>query len=141
MGFGLKRTDLQKMAIAKLEDAAVLYQNGRFSSAYYLAGYAVEFALKACISRQMAKEVIPEKAFVQKIFTHELSELVKLAGLETNRRELAKQSKEFDVYWAITKDWSEQSRYEIMQQADAQYLLEAIKAPNYGVMQWIMKHW
>lgn len=138
MGFGLKRADLQAMAKAKLVDANVLYQNGRYSSAYYLAGYAVEFALKSCISRQMAREVIPDKSFVTKIYTHQLTELVKLAGLESD---LKQQASEFEVNWAITKDWSEQSRYEVMQQADAQYLLEAITNESHGVMQWIKRHW
>lgn len=138
MGFGLKRADLQAMAKAKLVDANVLYQNGRYSSAYYLAGYAVEFALKSCISRQMAREVIPDKSFVAKIYTHQLTELVKLAGLESD---LKQQASEFEVNWAITKDWSEQSRYEVMQQADAQYLLEAITNESHGVMQWIKRHW
>lgn len=138
MSFGLKRTNLQAMAEAKLIDADILYHNERYSSAYYLAGYAIEFALKSCISRQMAREVIPDKSFVTKIYTHQLTELVKLAGLESD---LKQQASEFEVNWAITKDWSEQSRYEVMQQADAQYLLEAITNENHGVMQWIKKHW
>ncbi|MGO3745462.1 MAG: HEPN domain-containing protein [Alcaligenes aquatilis] len=138
MGFGLKRADLQAMAEAKLVDANILYHNARYSSAYYLAGYAVEFALKSCISRQMAREVIPDKSFVTRIYTHQLTELVKLAGLESD---LKRQASEFEVNWAITKDWSEQSRYEVMQQADAQYLLEAITNESHGVMQWIKRHW
>ena len=52
MGPGLKREDLQANAQAKLDDAVILLQQGRFSNAYYLAGYAVEilFSLmdKAC---------------------------------------------------------------------------------------------
>jgi len=138
MGYGMKRADLQAMSEAKLQDAIILFQHQRFSSSYYLAGYALEFGLKACISRQMAKEVIPDKSFVTKIYIHELTELVKLAGLETDRRA---QSPEFATYWAIAKDWSEQSRYEIKQTADAQYLLEAVTNPDHGVMQWIKKHW
>lgn len=138
MGFGLKRADLQAMAEAKLVDANILYHNARYSSAYYLAGYAIEFALKSCISRQMAREVIPDKSFVTRIYTHQLTELVKLAGLESD---LKRQASEFEVNWAITKDWSEQSRYEVMQQADAQYLLEAITNESHGVMQWIKRHW
>lgn len=138
MGYGMKRSDLQAMAEAKLQDALILFHNQRFSSAYYLAGYALEFGLKACISRQMTKEVIPDKAFVTKIYIHELAELVKLAGLERNRRE---QGEKFQIYWAIAKDWSEQSRYEIKQIADSQLLLDAVNNPDHGVMQWIKKHW
>jgi hypothetical protein len=38
MGLGYKRTDLRAMAQAKLDDAILLLQHGRFSNAYYLAG-------------------------------------------------------------------------------------------------------
>ena len=52
MANGYKRVDLQALAQAKLDDAKLLFDNGRFSNAYYLAGYAVELGLKACIARQ-----------------------------------------------------------------------------------------
>lgn len=141
MGYGLKRSDLQAMAEAKLQDANILFANKINSGAYYLAGYALEFGLKACISRQIGKEVIPDKSFITKVYIHDLAELVKLAGLERDRRELAAKDHQFDSYWGIAKDWSEQSRYEVKQVADAQYLLEAILNEKHGVMQWIRKHW
>jgi HEPN domain-containing protein len=37
------------MAQARLEDAEALLQSGRYDSAVYLCGYAVELALKARI--------------------------------------------------------------------------------------------
>ncbi len=48
------------LAAAKCEDATLLLAHARFSSAYYLAGYALELALKACIAKQFAAEVIPD---------------------------------------------------------------------------------
>lgn len=45
----LAKNDLEKLAQIRLEDSLFLLQAGRASSAYYLAGYAVELALKACI--------------------------------------------------------------------------------------------
>lgn len=141
MSFGMKRSYLQAMAIAKIEDAKILFANKRYSSAYYLAGYSLEFALKACIARQIGKEVIPDKEFITKIYIHNLTELVRLAGLEKDRKDLAGKDKDFDMYWAIAKDWSEQSRYEEKQTADAQYLLESILNEEHGVMQWIKRHW
>lgn len=141
MAYGMKRSDLQAMAETKLQDAILLFQKNRWSSAYYLAGYSIEFALKSCIARQIAKEAIPDKTFITKVYQHDLTELVKLAGLESVRKQLANQDKDFNVYWAITKEWSEQSRYEVKQSADAQYLLEAITEQNHGVFQWIKRHW
>jgi HEPN domain-containing protein len=45
----MNRTDLQILAEDRLKDAEVLLANGRFGAAYYLAGYAVECGLKACV--------------------------------------------------------------------------------------------
>jgi hypothetical protein len=64
MPYGLKRTDLQALARAKFNDAELLFQHGRFSNAYYLAGYTIEIGLKACIAAQVSAETIPDKAFL-----------------------------------------------------------------------------
>ncbi len=47
----LTKADLEALAETRLEDSIFLLQAGRSSSAYYLAGYAVELALKACIAK------------------------------------------------------------------------------------------
>jgi len=56
----ISRTDLQKMAQAKLEDAEALLQAKRYDSAVYICGYAIELALKAriCTSFQTASSMI-----------------------------------------------------------------------------------
>ena len=66
----LTRHDLQQLARLRLDDALFLQQVGRSSSAYYLAGYAVELALKACIAKLFQPDVIPDRAFVNAIYTH-----------------------------------------------------------------------
>jgi hypothetical protein len=48
----MNRFDLQKMAEERVADAAALLDAGRFQAAYYLCGYAIECALKACIARK-----------------------------------------------------------------------------------------
>jgi HEPN domain-containing protein len=47
----MTRWDLQKLAEDRLLDAEALLAAGRWSAAYYLAGYAVECAIKACIAK------------------------------------------------------------------------------------------
>jgi HEPN domain-containing protein len=47
----VKRKDLQFLARARIAEAKALLGSGNPHGAYYLAGYAVEFALKACIAR------------------------------------------------------------------------------------------
>jgi len=59
MGTGYKRADLRANAQAKLDDAELLLENKKFANAYYLAGYAVEIGLKACIAAHISAETIP----------------------------------------------------------------------------------
>lgn len=76
MGLGYKPADLQAIAKANLDDAKLLLGEKRYSSAYYLAGYAIEIGLKACIAKQFVADVIPDKKFVNDIYLHGLKELV-----------------------------------------------------------------
>ena len=39
--------EIRKLANQRLKEAEILYQNGQYDGAYYLAGYAVELSLKA----------------------------------------------------------------------------------------------
>jgi HEPN domain-containing protein len=48
----MTQTDLQRLSRLRIRDAKILLKNGAHESAYYLAGYAVECALKACIAKQ-----------------------------------------------------------------------------------------
>jgi HEPN domain-containing protein len=45
----LSRTELQQLAEIRIAEANVLLANGMWDGTYYLAGYAVECGLKACI--------------------------------------------------------------------------------------------
>ena len=53
---------------------------------YYLAGYAVECALKACIAKETKRHEFPDRRKVDASHTHDLRELVRLAKLEKSRR-------------------------------------------------------
>ena len=48
----MKRNELQELASERLKEAQALLGAGFWSGAYYLSGYSIEFALKACIARQ-----------------------------------------------------------------------------------------
>jgi HEPN domain-containing protein len=56
----LKRRDLRELALLRLKEAQVLFANGCWSGAYYLAGYAVECALKACIAKGTERHEFPD---------------------------------------------------------------------------------
>jgi len=47
----VNRTQLQQLAEERVRDAEALLKAGQWSGAYYLAGFAVEFGLKACIAK------------------------------------------------------------------------------------------
>ena len=141
MSEGLSRHLLQKLSIGKIEDAALLFEAGRWSNAYYLAGYAIEFAFKACIARRFTAEAIPDKKFVLSIHSHNLKELVGLAGLKAELRAREGEDSHFAANWGITAQWLPEARYEQSDKASAHYLLEAISQPEHGVLKWIQIYW
>jgi len=141
MAFGLKRSDCQKIAQVKLDDAILLFKNRRFSNSYYLAGYAVEIGLKACIARQIVRDTIPDKAFIEATHKHELRRLVSTAGLASHLKQQEDADPQFGAYWAIVAEWTPEKRYESVDSYSAQIMVQAIADPTTGVFEWIKKHW
>lgn len=141
MAFGLKRTDLQAFAQGKIDDALILLDNERWSNAYYLAGYGVEIGLKACIARLMMADVIPDKKFIDAIYSHNIKELAAQAGLAADLRNIIDTDAEFSANWALCARWSPTARYDSFTRSSAQTLLHAIIEPNHGVFQWIKQNW
>lgn len=141
MGIALKRQDLQRLAESKLSDAQLLLQNARPSNSYYLAGYAVELGLKACISRQIIGDTLPDRTFVKDIYQHDLGKLVKLAGLQTELRNQENSKPAFATNWGIVAGWNPECRYETIDQYTAQLMVQAVCDQPSGVLQWIKLHW
>ena len=139
----MNRTDLQSLADIRIKEAIALagLPTPLPDGAYYLAGYAVECALKACIASTYNQHDWPEKKFVDKCHTHSLLELVQLAGLraafdsDTNANNALAQN------WDVAKDWNEQSRYNRHSLQKAQKLISAIADLSNGVLPWIKVHW
>jgi HEPN domain-containing protein len=73
---------LQALAEARVADARTLLRGKRFDAAYYLAGYAIECALKACIATKTKRHDFPDKDFAREVYTHNLADLVRIAGLK-----------------------------------------------------------
>ena len=82
----MNRTDLQLLAEDRLKDAGVLLANGRFGAAYYLAGYAVECALKACIAKLTKAEDFPIKNSTSTVYIHDLKKLAATARRGSGHR-------------------------------------------------------
>ena len=125
----------------KIESASVLMRARHWSNAYYLAGYAIEIALKAVIARQISTDTIPKKDFILKIYTHDINQLRGLAGLKAEYDDTAKMDSLFAANWAICSEWSPDVRYEEKSSAEAHYILSAATDSKHGVLPWIMKYW
>jgi HEPN domain-containing protein len=94
----MNRADFQQLAEVRIGEARVLLEADCYPGAYYLAGYAVECALKACIAKQTREYDFPEKDFVNKSWTHKLEKLPNLAELEDRLNNDRRTSNELDAY-------------------------------------------
>lgn len=137
----MDRQGLQALAQSKFDDAVFLFENERYSNSYYLFGYAVELGLKARLSLSFLANTIPDRKFVNDIHTHELEKLVRLAGLDVVLREDRANFPRFDAYWSKAAEWSEQSRYVIIDQLSATRMYLAMTDQQDGVFSWLQKHW
>lgn len=136
----MNRLDLQNLALARLEEVEVLLNNHKYSGAYYLSGYVIECALKACIAKQTQEFDFPDKKTVTDSYTHDLEKLVKVAKLDKELRSLL-DDPNFSLRWLEVRDWSEESRYQTHSQQKALDIYLAITDPTHGVLQWLQQHY
>jgi hypothetical protein len=137
----VNRAELQQLAKDRILDAKALLAARRWAGAYYLAGYAVECALKACIAKLMKSEEFPDKNFAEKCWTHDIEKLLVLSGLKAARDADSQADADLSANWGIVKDWSESSRYARTTKAEAQALYDAITDAKHGVLSWIKSRW
>src|SRR5687768_3524088 len=79
----VNRLELRQLAEDRIADAAILLAAGRWAGAYYLAGYAIECGLKACIARLTNQDDFPrDREYVEECYTHHLEKLLKVAGFK-----------------------------------------------------------
>lgn len=137
----LNRRRLRELAQARLSDASLLMKGRRYDGAYYVCGYVVECGLKACIARQTKRGDFPDKTAVEASYTHSLTKLVKIAGLQAELDIEAAADKAFEQNWGIVKDWSENSRYQKHTRQETHALYDATADNGHGIFQWIKRHW
>jgi HEPN domain-containing protein len=138
----MNRTDLHHLAELRLKESKVLLDANCFEGSYYLAGYAVECAIKACFARKTEPHDFPDKRAVEKIWKHDLRELISAAGLAEEWDKELKSNRTFNGNWTVVKEWSEEKRYTgRISEGDARDLLKAINDPVGGVTTWLKKFW
>jgi hypothetical protein len=140
----VNRTDFQRLAHDRIADARALLAAKRWSAAYYLAGYAVECGLKYGILARMTAEpevIFEEKRYSERCWTHDLVQLMALAGLKTALASDIATNPDLLARWNVVRDWSEQSRYARTTRARAEELYDAITDRKHGVLSWIKTRW
>ena len=136
----MNRFEFQALAVERLADAEALFKAGRYACAYYIAGYSVECALKACIARKTNKDDFPPRD-ANRYYVHDIKKLLEIAGLGFAFEQEAKNDAIFDKNWATVRDWTEDTRYESGGQLQAEGILAAINDPQHGVLQWLKRDW
>ena len=105
----IKKTELRRIARARLWDAVALYRAKRFDSAVYLCGYAIETALKARICTTLKWPEFPSNTAefrnYQSFRTHDLDVLLSLSGSEK------KVKTRFLADWSVVAKWNPEARY------------------------------
>ena len=140
----MTRAECQRMAGERVRDAAALLKVRRWSAAYYLAGYAVECGLKACVVAYVKRHIeviFRERRFSEKCWTHDFEELLKLAQLTARRDADVAANPALQLNRQVVKNWSETARYERKSRVDAEGLCRAVTDPGSGVLPWIRNHW
>ena len=136
------KAEFEVLAEQRLLEAKALLDLEKWDGAYYLAGYAVELALKACIIKTlMATDAFPDREFSKNCYTHVIEALVKLAKLDEAFKLATGTDPDLRKHWEIVKDWSEQKRYHRIDKTEAEALYAAIADDTHGVLPWIKTQW
>ncbi len=138
---GVDRKELQDLSKIRLKEATALLELGLFDGAFYLAGYAVECGLKACIAKGTRRGEFPDKKKVESSHSHNLLQLIKVAGLDKECSIHAEKNPAFQSNWDFVQSWSEQSRYRRHRREAAHALLAAVSDRRHGVITWIKQQW
>ncbi len=128
--------DFEKLIDRRVAEAKLLLGSGEWDGAYYLIGYAVEYALKVVIIKNMiTADCFPDKPLTEIYFGHNLERLKKAAGLETEM----KNDENIEPIWSTVANWSEQTRYLLgKSEAVAQELFDNVV---FKVLPWIRARW
>lgn len=128
------------MAETRLLDAQALLGASRYDAAYYLAGYVVECALKACIAKRTKRHDFPLRD-TKDIYSHDLGKLRKMAGLDDALTRDFQEDPKLEVNWSLAKDWKEDARYQSYGRMKAEKMFAAVSDPQHGVLQCLRKYW
>jgi len=115
---------------------------GLYSGAFYICGYVVECALKACICRKTNQyDFYPKPEESKNAWSHDFKKLIKVSDLDSEINAARQSDLDLDVNWKSVEGWRTESRYEARGQQEAWALFDAISNPDHGVLSCIRQHW
>jgi HEPN domain-containing protein len=132
------RRDFQRLSVIRAREARTLLRAGLYDGAYYLAGLAVENALKACIARATQRYEFPDRDRANRVYSHRLEGLLTEAGL---RQELRSTQPAVREAWAQVMVWQIDVRYVTGRSAtEVNEFLRAVVGRD-GVLRWLRQFW
>ncbi len=138
----LNREILHSLADSRIAEATVLLERGFWTGAYYLIGLGVECALKSCLARAVERHDFPDKSFINKAYTHKLEELARLDGeLWVELNDEIENNAALRKNWSTVRQWDDEKRYRVVEEAEARSLHSAATEANYGVLEWVRRRW
>lgn len=138
----MNKSDLEALVDIRISEAEILLEYESYEGAYYLVGYAIECAIKACIAKQVRQYDFPNKELAQKSHQHKLTDLLGVAGLKQKLSEKEQSDFNFQLNWAVVKDWTVESRYErSIESTKANDIYQAVTDENSGILAWLKTFW
>ena len=138
----MNRSDSQELAELHLQHARALLDTGLYSGAYYMCGYVVECALKACICRKTNPfDFYPSPDESRAAWSHDFGKLLKASGLDGEFSVARAADRDLNINWGSVEDWSPDSRYQPQGRLEAYALFTAITDPDHGVLSCIKQRW
>ena len=138
----MNRQQLQEISKKRVQEAKLLLDGRHFDGCYYLLGIGVECAIKSAIAKQVNKHDFPDKSLAIDSYSHNLTQLMKTAGLWQQFEAEMRVAPALSLNWAVVKDWSVDRRYELgVSESVARDFYSACTARTHGVLSWLMKSW
>ncbi|HEY0586649.1 MAG TPA: hypothetical protein VGD52_10975 [Pseudoduganella sp.] len=138
----MDRREFQSLSNMRAVEAQCLLTEGHYAGSYYLMGYSVECALKAVIAGRLKRFSFPHKAFAAACHTHDLAQLIVLAGLKSEAEVAFQENQAFEANWNTVRRWNESSRYVVkVNLRMARTMFAACVQQPRGVLPWIQTFW